>query len=322
MTVDGRNSTSLTWDGSAETDGSFILLGKAGSAVNDTLKGGSGNDKFVYAATGDLFNGNQIVDTIVGGAGSGDAIVINNNGGATFTIASGDNFTNGTRDMATVEAIVAGEATDQVISITLHADAATDGITTINLSADTDATSTNVIDLSNLTSTVAMTVVGSAGIDNITVDAESPTTITAGGGIDTIDLGATSAVSSVIVGTLAADADVINNFITSEDTLDVDALMDGTTKSYYEGAMGADVYGAGENVFVVSDNTDIAALAAQIAGDTDVNATKALMVFDNGSDTYVYYTDNAAGDGTEMLIATLAGISDATGLGSADFVFA
>lgn len=60
LTVDGSNlgvSGSLTFNGAAETDGSFVINGGAG---NDTLVGGAGND---------VFRPSFGIDTINGGAG-------------------------------------------------------------------------------------------------------------------------------------------------------------------------------------------------------------------------------------------------------------
>ena len=245
-----------------------------GTADTDTLTGGAGNDSFIYTTTAELFVSNQIVDTIVGGAGTDDAIVINNNGGATFTIASGDDFTSNTRDIATVEAIKAGEATDQVISITLHATAATDGITTIDLSADTDATGTNVVDISNLTSTVAITVIGSAGIDMITGDAESVLVATGGAGNDTIALGTAGTADTVKISD-DNGMDTITTFVVNEDFL---------------------------NFTEITASGTLAKVA--ITNDGGTTLTETIL---SATNTTVYAIDT---DATELGSATVAPISD------------
>jgi Ca2+-binding RTX toxin-like protein len=135
-------------------------------------------------ATADFVNGSAVVDSITGGLGSLDAISISNNGGATFTIASGDDLAR----MSGVEVIKSTGDSDQVITITSHADAHIDGVRTIDLSLDTDATSNNVIDASN-TTTGGLTLKGSSGIDTITGTGQVDT-IVGGAGNDIINGGA------------------------------------------------------------------------------------------------------------------------------------
>jgi Ca2+-binding RTX toxin-like protein len=77
MIVNGqslRAGEDLTFDGSAESDGQFLVFGGHGV---DTLKGGSGNDLFVFDA--DRWGANDKVD---GGAGR-DAVVITAGNGLT-----------------------------------------------------------------------------------------------------------------------------------------------------------------------------------------------------------------------------------------------
>ena len=106
--------------------GADVITGAVGA---DTITGGAGNDTFVYSVTAHLAASSAIVDSVDGGAGT-DSISINNNGLATFTIAVGDDFARAT----TMEKIVATGQSNQVITITTHADMVTDGITTIDLS--------------------------------------------------------------------------------------------------------------------------------------------------------------------------------------------
>jgi hypothetical protein len=55
-------SNTLTFDGSAEQDGKFVVFGGAG---NDTLTGGAGNDKFYGLGGADTITGNDGADTFV-----------------------------------------------------------------------------------------------------------------------------------------------------------------------------------------------------------------------------------------------------------------
>ncbi|HIA01646.1 MAG TPA: calcium-binding protein, partial [Myxococcales bacterium] len=195
-------------DGGAGAD---VIDGGAGA---DVIDGGAGEDVFVYVATADLVASNALVDTLTGGSGTADAIAINNNGGATFTLASTDLIE---ARMSGIEKIVASGATDQVISITVSDLVWEDGVTTIDLSADTNATGSNVIDVSNdNTGTNAWTLTGSAGIDTITGDSGADTitsgsgadAITGGDGIDTIILA--SGANTISDLGVTGDADVVD----------------------------------------------------------------------------------------------------------------
>jgi serralysin len=73
LTVDGsalKAANSLTFNGSAETNGTFVLKGGAGS---DTFYGGKGSDTLTGGAGDDLLRGNTGADTITGGRGQGRA---------------------------------------------------------------------------------------------------------------------------------------------------------------------------------------------------------------------------------------------------------
>jgi serralysin len=71
----------LVFDGSAETNGSFILYGGQG---NDQFTGGAGNDGFYFGPGG--FNS---LDIVSGGAGGNDQLALDGN----YTIAMGGNVT-------------------------------------------------------------------------------------------------------------------------------------------------------------------------------------------------------------------------------------
>jgi Ca2+-binding RTX toxin-like protein len=171
-----------------------------GAAGIDKLVGGDGDDTFIYVATADLVASSAVVDSITGGLGSLDAISISNNGGSTFTIASGDDLAR----ISGVEIIKATGASDTIITITSHADAHIDGFRTIDLSTDTDATANNVIDASN-TTTGGLTLKGSAGIDTIT-GTGAVDTIVGGGGADIINGGAGADVIQEAFGGEGVDA--------------------------------------------------------------------------------------------------------------------
>jgi Ca2+-binding RTX toxin-like protein len=157
-----------------------------GGAGVDKLLGGIGEDNFLYTVQANLVAGSAVVDTITGGSGTADAIVINNNGLAGFTVALGDALTR----VTTVEVIKAGGATDQVISLTLAATAASvSGIKTVDLSLDTDNSANNVINVDAITGAGnGFTLKGGAGTDTIT-GTDFADIITGGAGNDIINGG-------------------------------------------------------------------------------------------------------------------------------------
>jgi Ca2+-binding RTX toxin-like protein len=71
----------LTFDGSAEINGSFVITGGdsndtiTGGFLSDTIAGGSGNDSIVGGGGNDSLTGGAGVDSITGGAGQ-DTIVL------------------------------------------------------------------------------------------------------------------------------------------------------------------------------------------------------------------------------------------------------
>jgi Ca2+-binding RTX toxin-like protein len=70
MTIDGStlaNLDSFTFNGSAETDGSFVIKG---GAINDVLTGGAGNDTIDGGAGNDTLDGGLGDDTLEGGLGN------------------------------------------------------------------------------------------------------------------------------------------------------------------------------------------------------------------------------------------------------------
>jgi arginase family enzyme len=98
--------------------------------------------------------------------------------------------------------------------------------------------------------------------------------------------------------------------------------LDGVTKTYEEIANVAANIATAANVIVIGGTTDITAAAVAVAADATVVATVGLIVFSDGVDTFVYYSTYLAANGTETLVATLAGITTPTSLVTGDFVFA
>jgi hypothetical protein len=256
-----------------------------GGAGVDILQGGDGNDSFVYGATAELVAGTAVVDSVAGGNGTGDAITINNNGGATVTVASTHNL----ERITGVETINVSGATNKIVSLTLHADAHIDGFRTVDLSADTDATSANVIDASNVT-TGGLTLTGSAGVDTITGSAQADT-LTGGAGADFLNggNGADTIVLSTATDSTSAAADttithdVINTFVVADDSIKV--------------AIGADIVAASDidvtGTFTGAGSDSVAATLGKVTTvfNTLFDGTVfAALVADSGTASTAYAT--------------------------------
>jgi hypothetical protein len=230
--IDGTALTGtnqFTFSRGDEVDGKF------------SITGGAGADVIKYDTTGKLIASNAIIDTIDGGAGT-DEIMLTTSGTA-ITIASGDSFANVTN----VEKITAGVSVE-ILSITRTA-TNPGSFTIIDLSGDTDATATNVI--SNTGANTITTIIGSAGIDTISLGASAPaTTITGGAGADTLAL-ASGTTATV------ADTDGIAITITTGATLTTTTALTATTITGGTGVDTITLAGGVSNVATVKGGTGV-----------------------------------------------------------------
>jgi Ca2+-binding RTX toxin-like protein len=153
------------------------------------------------------------------------------------------------------------------------------------------------------------TLVGGAGDDTLNGGAGNDT-LTGGAGADTFVYAASG-----------NGSDEITDFTTTVDDIDVDAFLDGTTKVFGAYASNAANFADG-NVFAIGGGGTIAAAAAAIAADADVTEGPGLIIIDDGTDSYVYFSTDLANNGTETLVVTLTGVPAAEALAAGDFTFA
>jgi Ca2+-binding RTX toxin-like protein len=220
-----------------------------GDAGVDVLTGGDGNDIYVFTAEADLFTGNAVVDSITESATGGTDTIQVSGVAATFTIAATDDF--GARAL-NIESITA-VASDNAISISLKADADTDAaaLRTIDLSGDTSSTGTNVIDASLVDG--AYTIIGGAGVDQITTSL-GVDEITGGGGTDAITAGGVNGtgVATAAASTSTATLDkIFLGALTDNDTINLAANLLGGTDANYD-AFTVNNTGAAISLTVVS----------------------------------------------------------------------
>lgn len=123
--TNAANSGVLTFNGSAETDGTFTVSGGTG---NDVITGGAGNDTLSGGTGNDTLAGGSGNDTITSGAGSDS---ITGNGGAD-SITLGSSANDNTRQTIIYSAAADGAASgassgaDSVIQFDANANDATD----------------------------------------------------------------------------------------------------------------------------------------------------------------------------------------------------
>jgi Ca2+-binding RTX toxin-like protein len=334
------NGTSVTLDGGAGNDvlkvavttvgdtsssGTATLTGGTGI---DTITGGVNNDTIVYALQADLYANDAIIDSVNGGAGTGDRLLIGTSGTA-FTIPSAVSFAR----VSNVEQIVADTNT-AAVSVTLAASAQTAGIRTVNLSAVSAATG-NVINVSSFDANTTLTsasgatsITGGSGNDNITGGA-AVDTINGGSGNDTIT-GAASADSLV-----GGEGDDTFVYGTLADLFTGSAVVDATVS----GGAGSDVVRVDENGFTIA-NTDLWAkvssvetLAAGTAATTNAIsitleasafATAGIRTVSLAADTNATGTNvvnvSALGSAQAVTIVGSAGIDEITGGAGADSI--
>ncbi len=113
LTVDGSallSTDALTFNGAAETDGSFTMTGGAGK---DTLTGGAGNDTLTGNDGADTLDGGAGADTLDGGAGD-DHITAGSGADSVVAGAGNDTITLGA-NLDTADSIDGGSGNDTVI---------------------------------------------------------------------------------------------------------------------------------------------------------------------------------------------------------------
>lgn len=227
LTVSG--GTSLKWDGSLETDGSFSITGTNGS---DTITGGAGGD-IIDVGTG--------TDTVIGGGGS-DTITIDL---TAIDVAYGDDSVGGSASGFTDTLKLLGTTSAGTTIVNLSTTGIGDQIATINNVADAivqtgfeNLDASGMAGTQGIVATAATTgsvISGSGAADTITGDAGNDN-LSGNGGADTIDGGSGD---DIIAGGAAADtvsggagSDVITMDVTSNDVAYGDDTLGGGASGY------------------------------------------------------------------------------------------
>ena len=190
-----------------------------------------------------------------------------------------------------------------ITSLTLNAGSST-GANTLNVSAASKASVTGGSGVDTITGTAgADTISGGAGADTITGGAGADS-MTGGTGADTFVF--TTASTSTPSGT---NFDTITDYTKASDVIDhaADIVKFATAVTAASGTAGVTVttgvtsFNAADNTLALKVTAIAAALAAAGAGNT--------LLFQDGSDSYLYITDGTAGAGTTDVLIKLTGIT-------------
>ncbi|MFO1243184.1 MAG: calcium-binding protein [Rickettsiales bacterium] len=279
-----------------------ITVDDANDTIQSTILGGQGNDSI----TGDATTGTSNID---GGAGN-DTIT---GGDGTDTLVGG----------AGADSITGGAGNDSI-------DGGDDGDVLITTSGNDTVLGGGGGD----------TITGNAGTDSIdggdgndSIDgAAANDTITGGAGDDTIDagVGADSITSGdgadVILFKSVTGTDTITGTIADHvaDTFifDISDLTLGASTYSYAEQVGGDLTANGTTVVLTTAYASTAAAGTYIAADADITAANGIFIYFNSSDNtaHVVKTADLGGDGADVELAVLTGVSSATQL--ADFSIA
>ncbi|WP_434658168.1 DUF4214 domain-containing protein [Sulfurimonas sp. NW9] len=272
--IDNTTATGLTWDGSAETDGSFLIIG---SQYADNIKGGAQTDR-IYADENDVIDGGADTGAISPyDQDFGDIVVFEVPVNAISTELTD-------ADLQNIEVInvtdIGADATD-TYDFSVQSEVA--GFS-IHVLAGVDATTGNSI-------TSGVTIKGSQGTDYIVAGAGADT-ISGEGGDDTLIFSANQNVNTVTLGT-GADTVILGSAAAKDDGTDEVNISDfvvGTDKLVLTGAAA----GTSLDLSSVSVASDVYSFDANfkttLTGNTATDMTTSVQL---GSSTVAY--DLAAG---------------------------
>jgi len=309
-----------TIDGSAVSNGSFLIVDDGSNDNDDSLVGGSGDDIFRFSSTTGLTDG----DTVTGGAGT-DTIQVDNTAAATIDMDF--NKVTGVEQVTVYTSAATGLTAGALdIQIAPHSTAALNaGVMTIDLSGKNVGSATfNVnnsldtigIDFTITGGTASDQIIGSAGDDTIsgggTLVGDTLTggsgndSITGNSGADTINGGAGND-----TGNGGAGNDIINGAAGN------DVLNGGDGTDTIEGDAGADTLtgGAGNDIFKFDTIADSSGNTKDTITDfkqSTLNATTGAQITNGDSISLVVSSGAAAnGNTTSFILADKGDVANA-----------
>ena len=225
-----------TFDASSFT---FTAMATATSAATETALA-AGNDSFQITGTtgGDVITTSLLGDTVfVATTGAADSDTMTGGAGTDTLNLTGANHAFATdSQLSAFEniALVSTASVDLTGQTEAFAITGSNGINTITVGANTTtisggATATDAINYSVAGATVitgdatTVTVTGTTGVDTFTNTNNGAATATLGGGIDIFTGG--TAVDTIVIGTTAASADIIETFTSTADRVDLTTVL-------------------------------------------------------------------------------------------------
>ena len=260
--------------------GNDVLSGEAGA---DTLNGGAGNDQLTGGAGADVIDGGDGTDTLI--ASGGDS----NTGGPSAITGVVVNLSGSTISYASVFSATGAYLSGALTGIeTGKVGYLFGGESSLNIT-----TQDTVSNIENVT--------GGTGADYI-VGSSAANVITGGAGVDTMTGGAGNDV--FIVGGNSGDLDVITDFATANDVIDVVSTETGNAGEYSE-----------------TDGSGLTVAAVLALRNTGSGADASIAVYynvENTGDAYVVIDDIAGG--TYDKVIKLVGIDLASEIDISNFI--
>lgn len=327
--VDGGDGNDIINTGAGSN---FVLGGAGDDTINlttgtDAVVAGTGNDT-VTVSGANL----TTADTLVGGDGTDTVSITTAVLGATSALDNVSGFENisfaalGANSVTAVDSLIASGAT-------LTVDFATPtGIVTWNGSAETDGNLKLTVAASNFAhvvtggagadtltigaSTTGVSVSGGAGADTISVSGAAAHSVKGGAGADTIDMG--TSVAGVIqlvsiTDSTTGSTDAISNYTLTSEKIDLSAS---TITSNFNTTIASNVTasvsvgGIATGLYTASTSGAFTSLADAITRvGADVKTAGSAVVFNYGSDAYVFVDVDGAATTSNDILVKLVGVA-------------
>ena len=333
--VDGGDGNDIIGTG---VGNNFVLGGSGNDAITlstgvDAVMAGVGDDSVSVAGasltTADTLQGGDGSDTLsITGTVLGAATALDNvSGFETITVAAmGANTVNAVDSLiASGATLTVGFATPTGIVIWNGA-AETDGILKLTIADSNFAhvakggAGADIITIGGVGTTTGVSVEGGAGADTISVSGAAAHSVKGGAGADIINLG-TASVGVVQLATITdsttSSYDSISNYTTGlttvADKIDLSAITAFTTTLASNVTATASVGGIATGLYTASTSGAFSSLADAITRvGADVKTAGSAVVFNYGSDAYVFVdTDGAATTSNDILVK-LVGVTAIT----------
>lgn len=335
--VDGGDGNDIINTGA----GSNFVLGGAG---DDTINLSTGTDAVVAGAGNDTVtvSGANLTsaDTLVGGDGTDTVSITTAVLGTATAFDNVSGFENisfaalGANTVTAVDGLIASGAT-------LTVDFATPtGVVTWNGSAETDGNLKLTVAASNFAhvvtggagadnitigvSTTAVSVAGGAGADTIAVSGAAAHSVKGGAGADTIDMG--TSVAGVIqlasiTDSTTGSADAISNYTLTSEKVDLSAITNFTTTVASNVTASLSVGGIATGLYTASTSGAFTSLTDAITRvGADVKTAGSAVVFNYGSDAYVFVDVDGAATTSNDILVKLVGVTAGSAAAAASVI--